>query len=75
MVSGYDVGESHSMEYIHIPKESLLTKSLEFGKEARAFLGWLVHHLFSMTIRVFIHCPELESDKMYNIVGCRIDIL
>ena len=35
MVSGSNVGESHSMEYIHIPKKGLLTKSLEFGKEAK----------------------------------------
>ena len=58
MVSGSEVGESHSMEYIHIPKKGLLTKSLEFGKEAKKL--WLIHHLFSMAIIVVINCLEWD---------------
>ena len=62
MVSGSEVGESHSMEYIHIPKKGLLTKSLEFGKEAKKL--WLIHHLFSMAIIFVINC--LEWDWYWN---------
>ena len=62
MVSGSNVGESHSMEYIHIPKKGLLTKSPEFGKEAKKL--WLIHHLFSMAIIVVINC--LEWDWYWN---------
>ena len=39
MVSGSEVGESHSMEYIHTPQGGLRTKSLEFGKEVKTFFG------------------------------------
>ena len=35
MVSGSEVGESHSMEYSHTPQGGLRTKSLEFGKEVK----------------------------------------
>ena len=39
MVSGSEVGESHSMEYSHTPQGGLRTKSLEFGKEVKTFFG------------------------------------